>query len=321
MLNPSQSLRTVASETDDVRKAHARSEEDLRAMLEEGLKAEKAGVLDRAESLYREVAEEATTPTLIAEVLLRRSHVHRSWGMSAEAIRLAQQGRGLARQAQAAKLEAELLNAEGAVHQSRGDFDEADRLFGSMLALTEDPRIRGIALQNLGGNAGMRGDLEEAERCFRDSSELFARAGYRRGEAFCMNNHGRVLLDRGNFQASRPVLDKAVALAGEVQDMDLLALARLNLAEALLALGALEQAQDCAAESLGYFTGANNPWRTVDCLRTQGDISVRMGEKVNAARCYERALELAGTLQAKVEMAELQKRLRALKRVRPESGS
>jgi tetratricopeptide (TPR) repeat protein len=307
----------MASGTDDAQpgKVHARSEDDLKALLADGLKAEKAGVLDRADSIYREVGEAASTPRLMAEVLLRRSHVHRSWGMSAEAIRLAQQGRGLAHQAQMAELEAELLNAEGAVHQSRGDLDEADRLFGSMLAITEDARIRGIALQNLGGNAGMRGDLEEAERCFRSSAELFARAGYRRGEAFCVDNHGRVLLDRGDFDASRPVLEKAVALAGEVGDLDLLALATLNLGEALLSLGALDQAEDCAAQSLGYFTASDNPWRTVDCLRAQGDICARKGEKANARRCYERAMELALTLEAKFEVVELEKRLRALTRV------
>src|SRR5688572_13324201 len=301
MLDASPSLRPTASGEDDAvrRKPHAGpdqgpeasplSDQDIRALLADGLKAERAGILDRADSIYRQVAETAaTTPKLMAEVLLRRSHVHRSWGMSAEAIRLAQQGRALARQAQEGALEAELLNAEGAVHQSRGDLDEADRLFGSMIALTTDPRIQGIALQNLGGNAGMRGDLEEAERCFRDSSELFARAGYQRGEAICLNNHGRVLLDRSNFSASRPVLEKAVALAGEVGDMGLHALAALNLAEALLALGVLDQAQDCAAQAMGYFKASDNPWRTVDCLRMQGDICARKGEKANAGRCYER---------------------------------
>jgi tetratricopeptide (TPR) repeat protein len=303
------------------RKRRARSEQDLRALLEEGRKAENAGVLDRADAVYREIAEEASAPKLLAEVLLRRSHVHRSWGMSAEAIRLAQHGRGLAHQAQARDLEAELLNAEGAVHQSRGDLDEADGLFGSMLALTEDPRVRGIALQNLGGNAAIRGNYDEAERCFRDSSELFARAGYRRGAAFALNNQGRVLLDRGSSEASRPVLERAVALAGEVEDLDLYALATLNLAEALLSLGSLDQAEHCAAQSLGYFTASGNPWRAVDCLRIQGSICTRRGDTGDAGRCYERALELAMTLGAKGEALELQRRLSALKRALPGSDS
>jgi tetratricopeptide (TPR) repeat protein len=295
-------------------KGRARSDDDLRALLEEGRKAENAGVLDRADALYQEIAAEATSPTLAAEVLLRRSHVHRSWGMSAEAIRLAQKGRGLAHQARARELEAELLNAEGGVHQSRGDLDEADRLFGSMLALTDDARVRGIALQNLGGNAAIRGNFEEAERCFRESSELFERAGYRRGAAFALNNQGRVLLDRGSFEASRPVLERAVARAGEVEDLDLYALATLNLAEALLSLGSLDQAEDCAAQSLGYFTAAGNPWRAVDCLRIQGNICARRSDDSAAGRCYERALELAMEVEAKGEAAELQRLLDVLKR-------
>jgi tetratricopeptide (TPR) repeat protein len=273
-------------------------------------------MLDRADALYREVADEAAGPALIAEVLLRRSHVHRSWGMSAEAIRLAQQGRSVAHQAGEAGLEAELLNAEGAVHQSRGDFEEADRLFGSMLALTEEPRVRGIATQNLGANAAMRGDYEKAERCFRESSELFARAGYRRGEAFCLNNQGRVLLDRHVPEDARPVLERAVALAGEVEDLDLHALATLNLAEALLALRRLDEAEDCATKALGYYTAADNPWRTVECLRLQGDICARRGESAHAVRCYERALELADALEAKVEVGDLRKRIAVVERAR-----
>lgn len=296
------------------RKGHARTEEALRTLLEEGRRAENAGVLDRAEAVYKEIADHAPTPKLAAEVLLRRSHVHRSWGMSAEAIRLAQQGRSLARQADERALEAELLNAEGAVHQSRGDFEEADRLFGSMLALTDNPRVRGIALQNLGSNAAIRCNYEEAERCFRESSVLFARAGYGRGEAFSLNNQGRVLLDKGSSGDAVPVLERAVGLANRLQDLDLHALATMNLAEALLSLGMLDQAEARATQALGYFINADVPWRTVDCLRIQGDISVRKREEPEALRCYERALQIADALEAKVEAEDLRRRIDGLRR-------
>lgn len=282
---------------------------NIEERLEEGERLEKKGALEVADSLYREVVEQAPGSVGAARALLRRAHVHRSWGMWAEAVRLAQAGRALAHRHGERDLEAELLNAEGAVHQARGRLEEAEALFHGMLGIALSPRVRGVALQNLGSNAAMRGRFDEAAEHFAESSRSFQAAGYRRGEAFALNNRGRVLLDRGKAAAALEVLERAAALAGELEDLDLEATATLNLAEAHLGVEATEQAMDCISQAMGYFSSSQNPWRVVECLRIQGDIAQSEGDLDQARRAWTRAREIAETLDTRPELAELTRRL------------
>jgi tetratricopeptide (TPR) repeat protein len=275
---------------------------DAAELLDNGRQFECAGVLDRALDSYTQAAEGTADPALAAEALTHQSRIHRcrsEWGPALDSARRAQE---LAREAKLDGLFAEAAIAEANVLMCRGDFQPALRLFEQVLATTDEPRVRGIALQNVGSIQAQQGNLGAAERSFAESFGCFRRAGYRLGEATALNNQGRVALDRGNAVLAEQVLEQAIIAARAVGYTELIALATVNVAEALVARGELARAEETASTALGYFVVSGNRWREIECLRIIGGINERLGCIADAARCYERALGLAGELGAQQDV-------------------
>jgi tetratricopeptide (TPR) repeat protein len=277
--------------------------------IEEGLRLEKAGMLDRALAHY-EAATEGTDPLTVATAWRRRASVLRTrceWG---DALAAARESAAVARRHGLDDAHAEALNAEAAVFQSQGDFPAAVPLLERALDMTGEPRIRGVALQNLGGIAAEQGDLETAEHRFLESYRCFRDADYSWGQAFALNNYGRAAMDRGNLEIAERVLTQAVELARSVEDLDLSALATMNLAETMLAADDYDRAEEAASAALGYFDMVGNRWRRVECLRLLGDINRQHGDLEIAERCYTQGLALARELGVQLEIIRLEERLR-----------
>ena len=279
--------------------------------IEEGLRLEKFGMLDRALAHY-EAAASGRDPLTVTTALRRQASVLRTRCDWEGALAAARESAAVAIRHGLREAHAEALNAEAAVFQSQGDFDAARPLLERILDMTADPRIRGVALQNLGAIAAECGDLESAEHRFLESYRCFQAAEYTWGQAFALNNYGRAAMDRENFEIAERVLIRAVDLAREIEDLDLAALATMNLAETMLCAEDLERADEAASTALGYFDMAGNRWRRVECLRLLGDINHRDGQAETARRCYEQGLDLARELGVQLEVTRLEARLRAL---------
>lgn len=297
--------------------------------LEAGIRCEKQGVLDDALRHFGAAASSSLDPAVRSEALRRASFVHCTRCEWKLAIDRAREAAAIARQARAgqtggsaaqvaaaavlADLEAEALNAEAAVQQSRGKFAEAIPLLERSLALASGDRIRGIVLQNLGAVAAQQGDLRSAETHFLESSRCLKRAGYRWGEVFAINNYGAVALDRGDHAQAARILRDAVAGAREIGDMDLLGIATMNLAEAQTGLRDFAKAELLATAALGYFATANNGRRRVECLMLLGRLGEARGNRATALGCYERALALAHEIGAQGPVPKLEAALRDLR--------
>lgn len=292
---------------------------DSRELIDEGLRYQRNGALDRALDRFEaaaEAARAAAAPALLAEALRRAASVHRARCDWDRALDDARRSGEVAREAGLPDALAEALNAEAAVHQVRGEFAEAARLLERIISVTGDHRIRAIALQNLGTIAAQQGRLEQAERCFRDALDGYRQAGYRWGEASALSNYSATLLDRGEFAQAEPLLARAVELAREVDDQEMLAIATKNYAEALAGLADFDRAQDYASTALGYFSSAGNRWRAVECYELLGDIHARRGDPATAAECYEHGLRLAERIDAPRDRERLSARLAALRDAR-----
>ena len=277
--------------------------------LDEGRRREQGGALEGARACFESAAAESDDPDLVAEALWRLAHVHRVQCRWDEALEAARRSAEVAERAGLAERQAEALNAQAAVHMSCGAPDDAAPLLERILVLSPDPRVRGVALQNLGTIAAQSGDLDAAERHFADSYACFKRVGYMRGEAMALNNQGRAALDRGRHEDAARVLEQAHFLARELPDLDLVALASLNLAEAFSAAGRDVDAQDMATTALGFFSTASNAWRRVECLRLIGDIHHGRGDRESALACWEQARALARDIGAAGELAALDRRM------------
>jgi tetratricopeptide (TPR) repeat protein len=278
--------------------------------IEEGLRLEKSGMLDRALAHY-EAATENADPLTVATAWRRRASVLRTRCDWDGALAAARESAAVAVRHGLINAHAEALNAQAAVFQSQGDFASATPLLERILEMTKDPRIRGVALQNLGTVEAERGDYETAEHRFLESYRCFKAADYQWGQAFALNNYGRAAMDRENFEIAERVLTRAVELAREIEDLDLAALATMNLAETMLSANELERADEAASTALGYFEMVGNRWRRVECLRLLGDINRRDGQLEVAHRCYTQGLALARELGVQLEISRLEDRLRS----------
>src|SRR5687768_15657792 len=182
-------------------------------LVERGLRHERAGVLDEAMRCYEAAAETAGSAVEAARALRHQADVLRIRCQWDEALLMAQRAEAMARDAADSSATAEAINAQAAVHQSRGDFDAAAPLYERVLEIAPAPRIRGIALQNMGAIAAMLGNHALAVERFEASVECFDADGYERGSAIALNNLGRASIDQGDFARAEAVLDRAVLQA------------------------------------------------------------------------------------------------------------
>ena len=290
-------------------------------LLEEGRRYEGHGVLDRALENYVRAAEEAADPSIVVEALTHQSRVHRcrsDWDSALATARRAQEI------AIAAKLDAPLVEAtiaEGNVMICRGEFPEALAIFRRLADTSSDTRVRGIALQNIGSILWQQGQLGAAERALSESLGWFQRAGYALGEAIALNNHGRITLERGNPELAKQLLTQARHAARAIEDAELTALVALNYAAALDASGDHRGAIQEASTALGYFRASGNRWREIECLRLIGSVSERLGDRDDAIRCHERALNVAEQIGARHDIRMIREFLSRVGRSVPAATS
>lgn len=275
-------------------------------LLEEGRRYEGHGVLDRALECYAAAADSAVDPALVSQALTHQSRVYRCRSEWREALDAARRAQDAARLAGLGELLVEATIAEGNVFMCRGEFADALVLFRGVLEASTDPRVRGIALQNIGSILWQQGQLGAAERALSESFGWFQRADYQLGAAIALNNHGRVTLERGNAELAKQLLTQALEAARANEDAELIALVTLNYAEALAALGDRIAAEEQASTALGYFAASGNRWREIECLRLIGTINEQLINYADSHRCYSRALTIAREIGAKHDERLLQ---------------
>lgn len=285
---------------------------EFEELIERGLRYERAGMLDDALRLYEAAATSAQGAEPMSRALRHQADVLRIRCDWERALELGRRSETTAREANLPLQTAEAVNAQAAVHQSRGAFDLAVPLYEEVLDIAPQERMRGVALQNLGAIAAMQGDHDRAARQFEDSAACFEAAGYQRGVAIALNNLGRVSMDRGDFSQAEEVLGRAVSHARATDDLELASVALVNLGEALLERGALAEAEAAVSESLGFFKVSGNLWRQIECFRLLGDIhSVREHPEI-ALRLYRQALATAEEIEAHPEAEQLRERVSAV---------
>ncbi len=276
-----------------------------RERLTEAVQLERGGLLDRALDLFTAAAR-SRDPALAAEALRHRADVHRARCAWAAALRDARTSAVRAAESGDPDLVAEARNAEAAVHMSRRSYDDAEPLLQGVLEGAGNPRIRGIALQNLGVIAAEKGDLEEARRRFGASRACFRTARYYRGVALALVNEGRMALLAGDSRTAESLCGRADAISRREGDLEIAALAAFNRAESLIAAGRPREAEEPASIALGYFTSAGNAWRRLDCLRLFGDLHRRAGDLETARHCYERGLAVARETDTPLDISRLE---------------
>lgn len=286
-------------------------------LIADGVRAERAGALDRALHAYQTAVTTAGDADTRADALTHQADVYRTRCEWELALTSAREAQSVARTANLPSRLMEAIVAEANILMARGLFDEAARKFDWIAAQTVDPRVRGIALQNLGSIYAQSGQPRAAARAFRESLGNFHRAGYTRGELMALNNLGRLAIDTGDYDDARELLERALPLAREIEEAEAAAMASLNLGWVLCHDGGLDRAQDLAMAALGYFAGCENRYREIECLRLIGEINDRCEDPQNAERCFELAIALAEQIGSEPELRVSRDRLTTLRGRQP----
>lgn len=229
----------------------------------------------------------------LSAALRHESIVRRQRSEWDEAVALARQAAEAARGAGLRDALAEAYNAEAVVHQSRGAFEEAESLLADAFVTTDDDRLLGAVLANLGSIAAQRGDLESARTHLIGSARKFRDCHYFLGEASVLNNLGRLGLDQGNPRVALPMLQDALGAARRAGDAELIAIVQRNLAEAMGLAGDPEGAEAMAVTALGTFTAEGNEARRAECLRILGELDESRGNRAGALERWRAALRIA----------------------------
>lgn len=279
--------------------------------LHEGLRAERSDNLQRALHHYADAAINARgDAAIVAQALTRQSAVYRrlsEWEFAAESARRAFE---VADGAMLLELRAEALVSEGNALMCGGRLNEAQHVYHRLARVAIDDRQRGIAQQNLGSIHAQRREFPEAARALRQSRELFEQAGYARGEVIATNNMGRLAHDMGDLDLAEELLSEALDGARAVEDAELGALALLNLAQIRVARGKYLEAEGMVMAAHGHFVASENRWRQIECLTVLADIAESEGKGEEAAARLRRGRELAIAVDARVELAEIERRLK-----------
>ena len=261
---------------------------------------------------FARAREASAEPLLQAEALRHEADIHRARCSWPEAIEAARQSAAIAESAGLYNEFAEALNAEATVHYTTGDIERANALYARILELPVNDRIRGIVYQNLAIICIESAGHDAAEKYFVESVEYFRRARYDRGETIALINYGRSRLEQKDVVDAVSLLREAERRALSLADGDLLAMARLNFAEAIIQTGDDERALDLICTALGHFDTTGNAYRRTECLRILGDIHRRRGELDDAISCYQAALNIAESIEARAEIDPLRLRLEAI---------
>jgi tetratricopeptide (TPR) repeat protein len=289
------------------------SSDDAAALLADGVRYERGGVVARASACFDAVTLKwREDPVSAAEAWWRLANLYRLQSQWTDALRAAATGAELSRAHGLAQQEADALNIEGAVWMTRGETARARALFERMLELTRLPSIRGKALQNLGTIAAEAREFDDAERLFAASREEYRLAGDLRGEANSLINLGRLLVERGEAALARATLEAALDASRQSGDLEMHAAALLNLGLALGELSMISEAEERITTAYGQFTIANMPMQRVNCLLQLATLASKRGESAAARVCLGHARDVAESADLPRELKVVTEQLAAL---------
>lgn len=202
------------------------------------------GALDcyrAAQALARQLGDRRSAGAIeanVAQVLFEQGDLEAALRHQEAALELARSAEDRGTQATAHLRLSALLRERGALSEAHAHTEAADAL----LAATDDPRRSGAWVEA----ARLRvevADHEAARALLERALEAARRAGDRRGELAALQELGRVERRSGPLDAALERLAAGLELARELEDPDLVTLARIDLAEACAQADRLDEAR------------------------------------------------------------------------------
>jgi tetratricopeptide (TPR) repeat protein len=184
------------------------------------------------------------------------------------------------------------LNRRGHIHRLRGNLPGAEQDYRRVAELAENDEGRAVAYGNLGAIYQTRGDLDEAERLHRKALEIEVKLGRLEGMASTYGNLGLIYQTRGDLDEAERLLRKALEINEKLGRLEGMASTYGNLGVIYRARGDLDEAERWVRKSLeideklGQLEGMANAYCNLGVIYgTRGDLD-------EAERLFRKSLEI-----------------------------
>jgi len=206
-----------------------------------GERAETAGDFLAAAAAYRAVTTVADE-SLAAEAHFRLGRVSWRQGRFTAALAAFEDSRALAARMDDSELVARVDNGIGAVHYALGDYSAARQSYSAALEGTRELGMHGKIVMNLGVIENIQGNLEEARRQYELARLLFEESGDDESAMLAMHNRGMVDADLRRWDEADDAFLRALALAMQHGNREMVARSLVNRSEVLIERAALDDA-------------------------------------------------------------------------------
>ena len=207
-------------------------------------------------------------------------------------------------------------NNIGALNERMGDVASAREAYLAALALAEQYGMdepAAVSLLNLGKLASLRAEFAEADQRYAAAQAHYVSAANRPGEAQVYEQLGQVGMRRGDYAGAARRFRSALAIYRETGPASSVAELRAQLARALAAAGALDQARVELDRARSELAGAPESRTTALVELTAADLAVEFNSYDAAEASYRKAEsgyreagDAAGRAQARQGLAYLQ---------------
>ncbi len=151
----------------------------------------------------------------------------------------------VARKLDDAELLSRVLYDQAQVHLTRGDLNEAMRLYEQSLTILEqvgDLQGKGATLANMAQVHLTRGDLNEAMRLYEQSLTIREQVGDLKGKGATLHNMAQVHLTRGDLNEAMRLYEQSLTIREQVGDLQGKGATLANMAQVHLTRGDLNEA-------------------------------------------------------------------------------
>jgi tetratricopeptide (TPR) repeat protein len=155
--------------------------------------------------------------------------------------------------------------------------------------LSGDEQNQAVCLHLLGMVAEERGQLEEAERCYRDSLAIRERIGGEHGQAGSLCLLGRVAKRRGQLEEAERWYRDSLAITERIGDESGQAQSLRQLGSVAERRGQLDEAERCYRDSLAIEERIGDEHEQSGSLHQLGSVAERRGQLDEAERWYRQA--------------------------------
>ncbi len=195
----------------------------------------------------------------------------------------------------------------GLLHKTRGDLDEAERMYKQALEINEAlGRKEGMASNygNLGNLYRTRGELDAAEKMYKQSLEIEEALGRKEGMASDYCNLGLLYKTRGELDDAERMYKKAMEINEALGRAEGMALDYGNLGNLYRTRGELKAAERMFEQALEINEALGRKEGMANQYGNLGNLYQSRGELDDAERMYKQSLEIDEALGRKEGLAD-----------------